>query len=106
MKDAIEKVLKKEQVSNAMVVCYEGLTTDIAEEHNATFLISGLRNAVDYAYKENLAQINEEISRDEMDTIYIRAGRLGRVSSSRVMELLQAGRDVSTYVPEEILEIM
>ena len=104
MKEAIERVLRREQILNATVICYEGITTDAASEHNATILISGLRNNIDYDYKENLAQINEEIS--EMDTIYIRAGKLGCISSSRVMELLKAGKDVSSYVPKEVLEMI
>ena len=38
--------------------------------------------------------------------MYIRAGSLGNISSSMVMELLQYGKDVSKYLPEEVMEII
>ena len=59
---------------------------------------------MDYEYEENMASINEEIS--GLDTIYIRAGSLGNISSSMVMELLENGKDVSKYLPEEVMEII
>ena len=51
-----------------------------------------------------IAEINEEIS--GLDTIYVRAGILGSISSSTVRELYKNGKDVSKYVPEEIRKIM
>jgi len=51
-----------------------------------------------------IASINEEIS--GLDTIYIRAGELGFISSSMVMELVKNNKDVSKYVPTEVLEIL
>lgn len=104
MKEAIEKVLKKEKIENAKVVIYEGLTTDVALENNSNFLIRGIRDNTDYGYEEVIASINEEIS--GLDTIYIRAGELGFISSSMVMELVKNKKDVSKYVPKEVLEVL
>lgn len=104
MKEAIEKVLKRENIPNTRVVIYEGLTTDVAIEYKSTFLIRGIRDTTDYGYEETIAQINEQIS--GLDTIYIRAGELGFVSSSMVTELYANGKDVSKYVPKEVIEIL
>ena len=104
MKSAIEAVLKRENIPNTEVIIYNNLSVDTAKKYNATFLIRGVRNGMDYQYEENLASINEELS--GIDTIYIRSGNLGNISSSMVMELLQYNRDVSKYLPEEILEIV
>jgi pantetheine-phosphate adenylyltransferase len=104
MKDAIEKVLKSNGLDNVSVITYSNLSVDAAHENNANFLIRGIRNGMDYDYEENVALINEEIS--SLDTIYVRAGRLGALSSSMVMELLQNGKDVSNLLPKEILEII
>ena len=103
MKIAIEKVLKREGLNNVSVITYDTLTVDAAKEQNADFLIRGIRNGMDYDYEENIALINQEIS--SIDTIYVRAGRLGALSSSMVLELLQNGKDVSNLLPPEILEI-
>ena len=59
---------------------------------------------MDYEYEEKMALINEEIS--GLDTIYIRAGEFGNVSSSLVMELLEYGKDVSKFLPQEVNELV
>ena len=104
MKNAIEKVLKKEGLDNVKVITYDKLSVDTAIEEGANVLVRGIRNGMDYEYEETMAAINEEIS--GLDTIYIRAGRLGNISSSMVMELLENGKDVDKYLPEEIIKIV
>lgn len=100
MKSAIEKTLEDENISNVEVVVYDKLSVDVARELNCNYLVRGLRNDMDYQYEENLAQINEEIS--GLDTIYIRSGLLGFISSSMVVELLQNNKDVNKYLPTSI----
>lgn len=104
MKKAIEKVLKNKNFNNVSVVTYDNLSVDAALENGATILVRGIRNGMDYEYEENMASINEEIS--GLDTIYIRSGLLGNISSSMVMELLRNGKDVSKYLPKEIMDII
>ncbi len=104
MVSGINKVLKNYNLTNCEVVTYTNLTCDYAKLLGANYLIRGLRNSVDYDYEENLASINEEIS--QLDTIYFRAGNLGIVSSSMAYELFINHKDVSKYIPKEILEIM
>lgn len=104
MQSAIEQVLARKKLNNVIVVSYDNLSVDAALEYNSTFLVRGIRNGMDYEYEENMASINEEIS--GLDTIYIRAGNLGNISSSMVMELLRNGKDVAKYLPEEILALV
>lgn len=110
MKKAIEQVLIRENLNNVKVISYDNLSVDAALDHNSTFLVRGIRNGMDYEYEENIAAINEEISANEeragLDTVYIRAGNLGNISSSMVMELLRNNKDVSKYLPEEILALV
>lgn len=104
MKEAIEKVLKSENINNFEVIIFDGLTADVAKEYGADFLIRGVRNGIDYDFEENLALINEEIS--GIDTIYIRAGANGAISSSMVFELLNRNKDVSKYIPKYVLDVI
>ena len=104
MQKAIEKVIANRNLNNVTVISYDGLLVDAAMNYNASFLIRGIRNGMDYEYEENMASINEELS--DLDTVYIRAGRLGNISSSMVMELLKYNKDASKYLPKEILEIV
>lgn len=104
MKNAIEKVFINENLNNVSVITYNNLSVDVAIENDATYLIRGIRNGMDYQYEENIALVNEEIS--GLDTIYIRSGRLGCISSSLIMDLINNGKDVSKYLPQEIIEII
>ena len=78
MKNAIEKVLERKKLDNVIVVLYDNLSVDAALQYNSTFLVRGIRNGMDYEYEENMASINKEIS--GLDTIYIRAGKLGNIT--------------------------
>lgn len=104
MVEAITEVLIREKLTNVIVIQYEGLTVNAAQREGCTYLIRGIRNGMDYEYEENIAAINEEIS--DLDTIYIRAGKLGVVSSSMVMELSASLMDVRKYVPKEIAKLL
>ena len=104
MKEAIEKLLKSEDVNNFEVITFDGLTADVASEYGAEFLIRGVRNGIDYDFEENLALINEEIA--GIDTIYVRAGEYGAISSSMVFELLKRNKGVSKYIPKFIIDVI
>lgn len=104
MKDAISKVLLNNGLDNAEVVIFEGLTVDFAKKVGAKFLVRGLRNGTDYEYEENLAVVNSKIS--GVETIYFRAGKTAHISSSVVMELHKYGKNISKWVPDEILEVL
>ena len=104
MKHAIEKVLKRENLDNVCVIEYDNLSVDCAKEHNSTYLIRGIRNGTDYEYEEIMASMNEELS--GLDTIYFRAGKLGNISSSMVVELLRNGKNVDAYLPNEIVDVI
>ena len=104
MQEAISRVLSREGIANFEVVIYDGLTADVAKEYGADFLIRGLRNGSDYDFEENLALINMEVS--DIDTIYFRADKLGAISSSMVYELIKRGKDVSKYLPKEVIKLI
>ena len=104
MKSAIEQTLIDENITNCECIIFNRLTVDVAKSYNADFLIRGIRNGMDYEAEENLALINEELS--GLDTIYIRAGRLGMVSSSMVYELLLHGKEVDKYLPNAVEKVV
>ena len=104
MKEAIEKTIKEKNIENVEVVLYKGLTAEIAKKSGANILIRGLRNGTDYQYEENVAETNEKIF--GLDTCYFRAGNMGYVSSSLVMELWNNGVNVEKFVPKYVAEIL
>ena len=104
MKKAIEKTIEDLNLTNVEVTLYSGLTVDEAKKYNANILIRGLRNGTDYQYEENIAEVNEKIA--GLDTCYFRAGELGYLSSSLVMELWNNNADISEFVPKAVLEVL
>ena len=52
IKEAIEKVLKREGLENVFVILYSDLSIAVAKEHDTTFFIRGIRNGMDYDYEE------------------------------------------------------
>ena len=101
---AMEQVFKRENLTNVEVISYDNLSSDVALEYGAMFLIRGIRNGMDYEYEEKIASINEEIA--DLDTVYFRAGKLGNISSSMVMELLRNNKNVTKYLPPEVLALV
>lgn len=104
MKKAIEQAVQDENLNNVDVVLYEGLTVDEAKKWNADILIRGLRNGTDYQYEENVSEVNEKLSK--LDTCYFRAGDLGYLSSSFVMELYSNGKEIDEYVPKAVADLL
>ena len=104
MKSAIERTIDELNLKNVEVILYSGLTAEEAKKHGANILIRGLRNGTDYQYEENIAETNEKVF--GLDTCYFRAGNMGYVSSSLVMELWNNGVNVDKFVPKYVAEIL
>ena len=104
MRKAIEETIKEMGLINVTVTLYEGLTVDEAKKHGADILIRGLRNGTDYQYEENISEMNEKIS--GIDTCYFRAGELGYLSSSFVMELYNHTKPIDEYVPKQVAKLL
>lgn len=102
MADAIRKCLKNEGLNNVSVLIYDNLSCDTAKQNNANFLIRGIRNGMDYDFEETLASFNKEVS--GIETIYIRAGEIGPINSTMIMDLYRNKADLSKFLPKEIIE--
>lgn len=80
------------------VAAYTGLTVEFARRAGASFMVRGVRNAQDFDYERNLADINRDIS--GMETIFIPTlPEMGFISSSMVRELDSNGIDTGKYLP-------
>lgn len=80
------------------VVSYEGLTTDFAQSIGARFIIRGVRNAIDFEYERNIADVNRMLT--GIDTLLlISESQYATISSSVVRELAHFGKDIGKYLP-------
>lgn len=104
MAEMIAKTMYDEGLFNVCVVVHNGFVADFCRAHDVEYLIRGLRNTSDYLYEENIAKINHEIN-PNLKTIYYRANN-DVVSSSLIREMLTYGKDVSDYVPDQVLGLI
>ena len=94
----------KEAVDNPNVVVdsYSGLTVEYAKSHCATHLIRGLRAVTDFEYEFQLASANDFVD-SNIDTVFLMSKNdKSFINSSMIMELHEAGVDVSSLVPESV----
>ena len=104
MADAIRQSLRDDGLENVRVAVHEGLIAEYAAKNGIRWYVRGLRNAMDYAYEENIALVNHIIHPD-LETLYLR-GDEPAISSSMVRELLAFNRDASLFVPAAVGRLM
>ena len=78
---------------------YDNLTGDFAIQHDAGFIIRGIRTVRDFEYEETIADINRKLAGIETILLFTEP-ELTSVSSTIVRELLHYGKDVTPFLPE------
>ena len=81
------------------VEAYDNLTVDFAIQHDAGFIIRGIRTVRDFEYEETIADINRKLACIETILLFTEP-ELTSVSSTIVRELLHYGKDVTPFLPE------
>jgi pantetheine-phosphate adenylyltransferase len=78
---------------------YTGLTISFCKEVNANYLIRGIRNNIDYAYENSIAQMNKSMD-DNIETIFIPTiPELSAINSTIVRDIITNKGDASKFVP-------
>jgi pantetheine-phosphate adenylyltransferase len=89
---------------NVRVAGTVGFVVSFAREHQAEFLVRGLRGVSDIEYETIIANANLELA-PEIATIFIPAQpELSEVSSSRLKELAKSGACISPYCTKMVLD--
>ena len=85
---------------------FEGLLVKFAQQQNAGVILRGLRNATDFEYELQLANMNRVMA-PEIETMFLTpAEGFGSISSSLVREIARLGGDVSSFVPALVLQAL
>ncbi|MET7767652.1 pantetheine-phosphate adenylyltransferase [Nocardia sp. NPDC005366] len=83
---------------NLRVASWQGLLVDFAREQGIGAIIKGLRDAGDFGYELQMAQMNKKLS--GVDTFFIATNpAFSYLSSSLVKEVASYGGDVSDMLP-------
>lgn len=83
---------------NVRIASWAGLTVDFAREQGITAIVKGLRDAGDFGYELQMAQMNKKLA--GVDTFFIATNpAFSYLSSSLVKEVAAFGGDVSDMLP-------
>lgn len=95
----IEELYRNEP--RVQVMLYDSLTVDFAKRIDARFILRGIRTMSDFEYEKHMADVNRELTGIETFILFTEP-EYTHISSSIVRELLQYGKDISRFVPQEV----
>ncbi|MFI6999640.1 pantetheine-phosphate adenylyltransferase [Nocardia sp. NPDC050175] len=86
---------------NVRVESWYGLLVDFAKEQGVTAIVKGLRDATDFGYELQMAQMNKKLS--GVETFFIASNpAFSFLSSSLVKEVATFGGDVTDMLPPSV----
>lgn len=88
--------------SRVRVASYNTLTGDFAREVEATVLVRGVRNTLDFEFERTIEATNRQLFPELTTVLMPTPAEYMHISSSMVRELLAFGRDVKAYLPQNI----
>jgi pantetheine-phosphate adenylyltransferase len=93
----IKEIYSKE--NRVKTLSYKGLTIDFCKKKDATHIIRGLRNSIDFEYEKSIAHMNNSMSK--IQTIFLLTNEEhGSISSSIVREIYKNDGDMSLFVTQ------
>jgi len=88
--------------SRIQVLNFDGLLVNLAQEHQATAILRGLRAVSDFEYEFQLAAMNRKLDA-ELESVFVMAREeYTFVSSSFIREISSMGGDVDALVPQVV----
>lgn len=100
-KEMLEVMCK--DLPNVKVAIGEGLTVDLASEHDAKFLVRGIRAIMDYEYELQIASANMVIGEDIETVFFLARPEHSYLSSSIARSIAQHHGDISKFIPPSII---
>ena len=103
VEERIELINRTIKGKNIKVDTYDGLLVDYAKQKNAVAIVKGLRAMSDFEYEFQQALTNKSLY-PKVETVFLTTeGKNMFLSSSVVKEVCTLGGDISTFVPQEII---
>ncbi len=93
-------------IENAEVIFCDGIVVELAQNLGVNVLVKGIRNAKDYEYESNIANINKGLA-PEIETLYMPASEeFSRISSTAVRKLISYGMPTEQYVGKTVARLI
>jgi pantetheine-phosphate adenylyltransferase len=82
------------------IVTFNDLAVDAAKRAHANIIVRGLRDASDFDYEVQMAQMNAAMA-PEIETVFLAASPATRmIAASLVKQIAKMGGDTSLFLPE------
>ena len=92
------------EFSNVEVIGFNNLLVECAKQHRASVIIRGLRAVSDFEYEFQMAGMNRRLAPD-IETVFLTpAEQYEFISSSMIREIAKLNGDVSSFVPESVIQ--
>ncbi len=92
---------------NVTVDHFSGLLADYVNRNGFNVVVRGLRSATDFDYEIQMAQMNDRLFNDSVETVFMMTDpQYSYISSSVVKEVCSLGGCIDGLVPDEILKRM
>lgn len=90
-----------QHIPNAQVFLIEGLLVDFAKAHQAQYVVRGFRTAEDVNYEMAIANMNQQLSDEKCETIFLPArNQYTHISATIVREIIALHADASAFIPD------
>jgi pantetheine-phosphate adenylyltransferase len=94
-----------EGLSNVKIESFGGLLIDYCKANDIHIVIRGLRAITDFEYELQIAQTNKELSRGQVDTVFLTTSlEYSYLSSSVVKEIASYNGDITPCVPQSVAD--
>lgn len=104
-KEMIEETLS--HLDNINVDSFSGLLADYVNANNYNVIVRGLRSSVDFDYELQMAQMNDKLFNDGVETVLMMSDpKYSFISSSVMKEVHTLGGSIEGLVPDIIYERM
>ena len=101
----IRETLK--ELPNVKVGNFSGLLADYVNDTDFNVVVRGLRAAMDFEYEIQMAQMNDGLFNEKVETVFLMtAPEYSFISSSMMKEVHSLGGSIEGLVPDEILKHM
>ncbi len=89
------------KIPNVEIMTFSGLLTDYLRSVNATILVRGLRNTIDFEYEKNLAAFYKQMMPELQICYFISGSDKDFISSTQIREILALRGNVDSYIIKE-----
>lgn len=92
-----------QHIPNAQVFLIDGLLVDFAKTYEANYIVRGFRTAEDVNYEMAIANMNQQLSDEKCETIFLPArNQYTHISATMVREIIALNGDASAFIPDVV----